>query len=69
MDLVGRRDFLKGAAAAAVSAGPAVISARGQNDKIKCSATQIQDGRSVTIAPQAIANGKPMLPMRAYDKR
>lgn len=42
---------------------------RGQNDKIKCSATQIQDGRSVTIAPHAIANGKPMLPMRAYDKR
>lgn len=34
MDLVGRRDFLKGAAAAAVTAGPAVISARGQNDKI-----------------------------------
>ena len=24
---------------------------RGQNDKIKCAATQIQDGRTVTIAP------------------
>ena len=34
MDLVGRRDFLKTAATAAVTAGPAVISARGQNDKI-----------------------------------
>jgi predicted dehydrogenase len=34
MDFVGRRDFLKTAAAAAITAGPAVISARGQNDKI-----------------------------------
>jgi branched-chain amino acid transport system substrate-binding protein len=42
---------------------------RGQNDKIKCAATQIQDGRTVTIAPNAIANGKPMLPMTPYDKR
>jgi predicted dehydrogenase len=32
--MVGRRDFLKTAAAAAVTAGPAAISARGQNDKI-----------------------------------
>jgi branched-chain amino acid transport system substrate-binding protein len=42
---------------------------RGQNDEIKCAATQIQDGRTVTIAPNAIANGKPMLPMTPYDKR
>lgn len=42
---------------------------RGQNDKIKCAATQIQGGRTVTIAPTAIANGKPILPMMPYDKR
>lgn len=42
---------------------------RGQNDTIKCAATQIQDGKTVTIAPQPIANGKPILPMRPYDKR
>jgi branched-chain amino acid transport system substrate-binding protein len=41
----------------------------GQNDKIKCAATQIQGGRTVTIAPTAIANGKPILPMVPYDKR
>ena len=34
MDVVGRREFLKTAAGAAITAGPAVISARGQNDKI-----------------------------------
>jgi predicted dehydrogenase len=34
MQQVGRREFLKTAAAVAVTAGPAVISARGQNEKI-----------------------------------
>ncbi|HWQ57071.1 MAG TPA: Gfo/Idh/MocA family oxidoreductase [Bryobacteraceae bacterium] len=33
-DSIERRDFLKTTAAAAVTAGPAVLSARGQNDKI-----------------------------------
>lgn len=33
-DNIERRDFLKSSVAAAVTAGPAVISARGQNDKI-----------------------------------
>jgi branched-chain amino acid transport system substrate-binding protein len=42
---------------------------RGQNDRIKCAATQIQSGRTVTIAPTAIANAKPLLPMVPYDKR
>jgi anthranilate phosphoribosyltransferase len=40
-----------------------------QLGKRMVSASDIQGGRTVTIAPTAIANGKPILPMVPYDKR
>ena len=53
-----------------VSVGPGIqFDAKGQNDKIKNSAIQNRGGKLVTIAPKAVSNAKPELPMSPYDRR
>jgi len=53
-----------------VSTGPGIqFNEKGQNDKLSNSAIQNRDGKLVTVAPKAIANAKPELPMTPYDKR
>ena len=53
-----------------VSPGPGIqFDAKGQNDKLQCSAIQNRGGKLVTVAPKAAANAKVQWPMLAYDKR
>jgi branched-chain amino acid transport system substrate-binding protein len=53
-----------------VSPGPGIMfDAKGQNDKLQCSAIQNRGGKLVTIAPKAAANAKPEWPLKPYDKR
>jgi branched-chain amino acid transport system substrate-binding protein len=53
-----------------VSPGPGIMfDAKGQNDKLKCSAIQNRGGKLVTIAPKDAANAKPEWPLTPYDKR
>ena len=53
-----------------VSPGPGIMfDAKGQNDKLKCSAIQNRGGKLVTIAPKEAANAKPVWPLKPYDKR
>jgi branched-chain amino acid transport system substrate-binding protein len=53
-----------------VSPGPGILfDAKGQNDKLKCSAIQNRGGKLVTLAPKEAANAKPEWPLRPYDKR
>ena len=53
-----------------VSPGPGIMfDAKGQNDKLKCSAIQNRGGKLVTIAPKDAANAKPEWPLKPYDKR
>ena len=46
-----------------------MFDAKGQNDKLQCSAIQNRGGKLVTIAPKAAANAKPEWPLKPYDKR
>lgn len=53
-----------------VSPGPGIMfDAKGQNDKLKCSAIQNRGGKLVTVAPKAAANAKVEWPLKPYDKR
>ena len=53
-----------------VSPGPGIMfNAKGQNDKLKCSAIQNRSGSTVTLAPQEAANAKVEWPLKPYDKR
>jgi branched-chain amino acid transport system substrate-binding protein len=53
-----------------VSPGPGIMfNAKGQNDKLKCSAIQNRGGNTVTLAPKEAANAKPEWPLKPYDKR
>jgi branched-chain amino acid transport system substrate-binding protein len=53
-----------------VSPGPGIqFDAKGQNDKLKCSAIQNRGGTTVTVAPQEAANAKVMWPYPPFDKR
>src|SRR4029077_5096442 len=53
-----------------VSTGPGIsFDAKGQNEKIKNSATQNRDGKLVTVAPKGATNATVQWPMLAYDKR
>ena len=53
-----------------VSPGAGIMfDAKGQNDKLKCSAIQNRDGKLVTIAPKSAANAKVEWPLKPYDKR
>ncbi len=53
-----------------VSPGPGIMfNAKGQNDKLKCSAIQNRNGSTVTLAPQEAANAKVEWPLKPYDKR
>jgi len=52
------------------STGPGIqFDAKGQNDKVKNSAIQNRGGKLLAVAPKAMSNGKPELPMTPYDKR
>jgi branched-chain amino acid transport system substrate-binding protein len=52
------------------SVGPGIqFDAKGQNDKVKNSAIQNRGGKLLAVAPKAVSNGKPELPMSPYDKR
>jgi len=53
-----------------VSPGPGIqFDAKGQNDKLLCSAIQNRGGKLVTLAPESAANAKPEWPLKPYDKR
>ena len=53
-----------------VSIGPGIkFDAKGQNMTLKNAAIQNRDGKLVTVAPKAAANGKAEFPMKAYDQR
>ena len=53
-----------------VGTGPGIqFNAKGQNDKLKNSATQNHGGKLVTVAPKAASNAKPEWPMTPYDRR
>ena len=53
-----------------VSPGPGIMfNAKGQNDKLKCSAIQNRGGKTVTLAPKSAANAKPVWPYPPFDKR
>ncbi len=53
-----------------VSPGPGIMfNAKGQNDKLKCSAIQNRGGKTVTLAPKEAANAKPEWPLKPYNKR
>ena len=53
-----------------VSPGPGIMfDAKGQNDKLLCSAIQNRGGKLVTIAPKSAANAKVEWPLKPYDKR
>ena len=78
-DELKRRDFLKTTAAAAVTAGPAVISARGANDKIsdrldrrgharQCRHRLAQDGRGRTVQLKAVCDTYQGYIARAKDR-
>jgi len=52
------------------SVGPGIqFDAKGQNDKVKNSAIQNRSGKLLAVAPKAVSNAKPELPMAPYDKR
>ena len=53
-----------------VSPGAGIMfDAKGQNDKLKDSAIQNRNGKTVTVAPKASANAKVEWPLKPYDKR
>lgn len=53
-----------------VSPGPGILfNAKGQNDKLKCSAIQNRGGKTVTLAPKDAANAKPEWPLKPYNDR
>jgi branched-chain amino acid transport system substrate-binding protein len=53
-----------------VSPGPGIMfDAKGQNDKLRCSAIQNQGGKLKTIAPKEAANAKVVWPYPPFDKR
>ena len=53
-----------------VSPGPGIMfDAKGQNDKLRCSAIQNRGGKLVTIAPKEAANAKVVWPYPPFDKR
>ena len=53
-----------------VSPGPGIMfDAKGQNDKLLCSAIQNRGGKLVTVAPKTAANAKVEWPLKPYDKR
>jgi branched-chain amino acid transport system substrate-binding protein len=53
-----------------VSPGPGIMfDAKGQNDKLLCSAIQNSHGDTVTLAPATAANAKPVWPLPPYNKR
>ena len=53
-----------------VSIGPGIkFDAKGQNDKVKCSAIQNRGGKPVTVAPKEAANAKLEWPMKPYQDR
>lgn len=53
-----------------VSVGPGIqFDAKGQNAKVKDSAIQNRGGKFVTLAPKEAADGKPVMPLVAFDKR
>jgi branched-chain amino acid transport system substrate-binding protein len=52
------------------SPGPGIMfDAKGQNDKLKCSAIQNRGGKLLTVAPKSAANTKVEWPLKPYDKR
>ncbi|HVV60613.1 MAG TPA: ABC transporter substrate-binding protein [Pseudolabrys sp.] len=52
------------------SPGPGIqFDAKGQNDKLKCSAIQNRGGKLVTIAPRVAANAQPEWPLKPYNSR
>jgi branched-chain amino acid transport system substrate-binding protein len=52
------------------SVGPGIqFDAKGQNDKVRNSAIQNRGGKLLAVAPKAVSNAKPELPMTPYDKR
>ena len=53
-----------------VSIGPGIhFDGKGQNDKLKVAAIQNRGGKLVTLAPAAVANGKPAWPLPSYLSR
>jgi branched-chain amino acid transport system substrate-binding protein len=53
-----------------VTIGPGIqFDAKGQNDKVKDAAIQNRGGKFVTVAPKEAADGKPVMPLVAYNKR
>ncbi len=46
-----------------------MFDAKGQNDKLKDSAIQNHEGKTVTVAPKVAANAKVEWPLKPYDKR
>jgi branched-chain amino acid transport system substrate-binding protein len=53
-----------------VSPGPGIMfNEKGQNDKLKCSAIQNRNGKTVTLAPKSAANAKPEWPLKSYNSR
>ena len=46
-----------------------MFDAKGQNDKLKDSAIQNHEGKTVTVAPKEAANAKVEWPLKPYDKR
>ena len=53
-----------------VSVGPGIrFNEKGQNDKVKDSAIQNRGGKFVTLAPKEARDGKPVMPLVAYNKR
>jgi branched-chain amino acid transport system substrate-binding protein len=53
-----------------VSIGPGIqFNAKGQNDKVKDAGIQNRGGKFVTVAPKEAADGKPVMPLVAYNKR
>ncbi len=53
-----------------VSVGPGIqFDAKGQNAKVKDSAIQNRGGKFITLAPKEAADGKPVMPLVAFDKR
>jgi branched-chain amino acid transport system substrate-binding protein len=52
------------------SIGPGIhFDGKGQNDKLSVAAIQNRGGKLVTIAPAAVANGKPEWPLPYYLSR
>jgi branched-chain amino acid transport system substrate-binding protein len=52
-----------------VTIGTIKFNAKGQNESVRCAAAQNRDGRLIVVAPRSSANGEPIWPMRAWDKK